>query len=64
MTPFTLIKKTKIEQAYDTIKGYCEKHTVCDHCRFNFDGDCMFEKGDLPCDWKATLGCVIEERKV
>ena len=50
------MKKVKatmtIEKAIETIKSYCAKHTECVKCPFYIEGDCEFEKGILPCDWK------------
>lgn len=50
------MKKVKatmtIDKAIETIKDYCVKHTECAKCPFYIKGDCEFEKGILPCDWK------------
>lgn len=50
--------KDKIEKAFDTIIGYCQKRTFCENgCRFYVEGFCIFQKELPPVDWRR-------ERKV
>lgn len=47
--------KDRVDKAVEIIKGYCLKHTNCEKCRFRGEnGYCMFEGGDVPCDWSDT----------
>lgn len=47
------IEKDRIDKAVETIKGYCTKHSTCTNCRFRIKGSgvCVFEKGEIPCEW-------------
>lgn len=47
-----------IEQAFQRLRGYCDKKANCDSCRFvNGDGCCALFV-TVPCDWKMP-----EERR-
>lgn len=50
--------KDKIEKAFDTLIGYCQKRAFCETgCRFYVEGFCIFQKELPPVDWRR-------ERKV
>lgn len=50
-------EEQSIDNALHILTGYCNKHTVCDKCRFyNKDSAvCMFALGYVPCDWQDNL---------
>lgn len=40
-----------VKKAFETLKGYCNKHSSCEKCRFkNEDGSCELQ--NIPCDWE------------
>ena len=41
----------KVDKAFETIKGYCNKQMTCKNCRFNTEEECYFRRGVIPCDW-------------
>lgn len=44
--------KSYIDRAFQRLRGYCEKQTNCDNCRFvETNGDCILQI-TVPCDWK------------
>lgn len=45
----------EIKEAYDIIREYCLKHNRCVGCLFYSNGECLFEKGIIPCDWEENI---------
>ena len=44
--------KDKVEKAFDTLKGYCQKRVSCENgCRFYVEGICIFQQELPPVDW-------------
>lgn len=44
--------KDKIDQAVETIRGYCAKVKSCGNCRYSDQkGNCPFTQETPPCDW-------------
>lgn len=42
----------EIKEAYDVIREYCLKHN---RCAGYSNGECLFEKGIIPCDWEENI---------
>lgn len=48
----------RIEKAVRILKGYCNKHTECDGCRFKQgDGVCILQD-NIPIDWKKSTSLI------
>lgn len=42
----------KLLEAFERIKGYCDKQTKCDNCKFHTEDDeCVF-RDNIPCNWE------------
>ncbi len=43
-----------IEEAFETIRGYCEKHSTCKSGCIFYDSEeeCIFQNNIVPADWK------------
>ena len=40
-----------IRKALMTIKGYCEKHIICEHCQLKGERFCSIPEDAIPADW-------------
>ena len=43
----------KVLEAFERIKGYCDKQIKCGNCKFYSEDDewCVF-RDNIPCNWK------------
>lgn len=42
----------RVKKAFEILKGYCNKHSNCETCRFNNkDSECELNSY-MPCDWE------------
>lgn len=50
----TIIRKDSVDDAFDTIRDIVKNIKNCSNCRFYYHpkGECLFEQGYIPCDWK------------
>lgn len=46
----------KVLEAFERLKGYCDKQKDCIHCKFHSDDEgCALEK-TVPCNWEIPKG--------
>ncbi len=53
--------KNKVDEAIETIAGYCDKNRKCETCRY-YDGDNCYFRDFAPTDWPRKLAAMNKER--
>ena len=51
-----------LKKALEYLKGYCNKHPFCDHCKLYHDDGCVFYNKVPPVDWDVEK--MLQEKDV
>lgn len=52
---------SKVDKAFETIVGYCDKNRTCRSCRY-YNGDYCILRDYPPADWPIKLAAMNKDR--